>query len=307
MPEDPLLMRALRDFNIPKIVTDDKQIFMRLIGDLFPKAEALSKEDPDLFKLVKETAKKNMGLVNEYSFILKIVQLKEILEVRHCCFIIGPPGCGKTEVWKTLARSLTNKGEDCEYDTLNPKAVSADELFGAYSKTKEWKNGVLAVIMKNQKGNEDKYKETNKHKWSVLDGDIDPEWIESLNTVMDDNKVLTLVSNERIALTPEMRLLFEISNLRNATPATVSRAGVLFINESDIGWMPYMQQWSERSVEKVKKASKDGGNIVESIEIDEVGKFIFFKCFQQYIEGNSDVHDKDRVRYITPMCDMGMV
>jgi len=56
---------------------------------------------------------------------------------------------------------------------------------------------------------------------------------------MDDNKVLTLVSNERIALSGEMRLLFEVSNLRNATPATVSRAGVLFINETDIGYMPY--------------------------------------------------------------------
>lgn len=35
-------------------------------------------------------------------FILKVVQLAEILEVRHCCFVIGPPGCGKTSVWKTL-------------------------------------------------------------------------------------------------------------------------------------------------------------------------------------------------------------
>lgn len=51
-------------------------------------------------------------------------------------------------------------------------------------------------------------------KWIVFDGDIDPMWIESLNTVMDDNKVLTLASNERIALTKHMRLLFEVSNLR---------------------------------------------------------------------------------------------
>lgn len=54
-------------------------------------------------------------------------------------------------------------------------------------------------------------------------GDIDPLWIESLNTVMDDNKVLTLASNERISLTKEMRLLFEVGGLQSATPATVSR------------------------------------------------------------------------------------
>ena len=75
-------------------------------------------------------------------------------------------------------------------------------------------------------------------KWIVLDGDIDPMWIESLNTVMDDNKVLTLASNERVPLTPSMRLMFEIGHLREATPATVSRAGILFVNPSDLGWNP---------------------------------------------------------------------
>jgi dynein heavy chain len=75
-------------------------------------------------------------------------------------------------------------------------------------------------------------------KWIVLDGDIDPMWIESLNTVMDDNKILTLASNERIPLTPSMRLLFEISHLRTATPATVSRAGILYVNPQDLGWNP---------------------------------------------------------------------
>ena len=79
---------------------------------------------------------------------------------------------------------------------------------------------------------------TDAPKWIVLDGDIDPMWIESLNTVMDDNKVLTLASNERIPLTPSMRLLFEISHLKTATPATVSRAGILYINPGDLGWNP---------------------------------------------------------------------
>lgn len=51
-------------------------------------------------------------------------------------------------------------------------------------------------------------------------------------------QVLTLASNERIPLNPTMRLLFEISHLRTATPATVSRAGILYINPADLGWNP---------------------------------------------------------------------
>ena len=113
---------------------------------------------------------------------------------------------------------------------MNPKAVNVDELFGCYTKTKEWRNGVLSVILKNQNKCEEKYKKSHVHKWTILDGDVDTLWIESLNTVMDDNKVLTLVSNDRIPLSSSMRLLFEVSNLKNASPATVSRGGVLFIN-----------------------------------------------------------------------------
>lgn len=106
--------------------------------------------------------------------------------------------------------------------------------------------------MKNQNKCEEKYKKTHVHKWTVLDGDVDTLWIESLNTVMDDNKVLTLVSNDRIPLTPTMRLLFEVSNLKNASPATVSRGGVLFINESDIGWGPFVNSWLDRSQPHMK-------------------------------------------------------
>lgn len=66
-------MRALRDFNVPKIVSDDKPIFLRLIGDLFPKVTAESKTDPEFYKLAKETSKRDLGLVNEDGFITKII------------------------------------------------------------------------------------------------------------------------------------------------------------------------------------------------------------------------------------------
>ena len=83
---------------------------------------------------------------------------------------------------------------------------------------------------------------TNKHQWIVLDGDIDAEWIESMNTVMDDNKMLTLASNERIPLTASMRLLLEINHMNHCSPATVSRGGVIYVNAEDVGWKPVSLQ-----------------------------------------------------------------
>ena len=77
-----------------------------------------------------------------------------------------------------------------------------------------------------------------------MDGDLDANWIESMNSVMDDNKILTLASNERIVLKPHMRMIFEIRDLRFATPATVSRAGILFISDSaGYQWKSYQRSW----------------------------------------------------------------
>ena len=163
-----------------------------------------------------------------------MVQLQELFDVRHSVFIVGNAGTGKSMVWKSLFKANQNMKKKPVAQDLNPKAVTNDELFGIINPaTREWKDGLFSTIMRdlaNLSG--------DGPKWIVLDGDIDPMWIESLNTVMDDNKVLTLASNERITLTPSMRLLFEISHLKTATPATVSRAGILFINPADLGWNP---------------------------------------------------------------------
>jgi dynein heavy chain, axonemal len=80
-------------------------------------------------------------------------------------------------------------------------------------------------------------------KWIILDGDLDANWIESMNSVMDDNKLLTLASNERIVVKGHMKLVFEIRDLKFATPATASRAGISFITSKKSQWMSYMQSW----------------------------------------------------------------
>lgn len=236
-------MKGLRDFNLPKIVVEDRKIFTALINDFFPNLNPPPAINVTLLEACAEAAKRS-NLQPEEGFVKKCVEVSEILEVRHCMFIIGNPGSAKSSIWKNLAEALTATDHLTVWDMVDPKAVTSDELYGFMNvKTKEWKDGVLSVMMREMNKNEGRYKATQKYKWVILDGDVDPNWIESLNTVMDDNKVLTLVSQERIPLTPEMRLIIEVSNLREATPATVSRGGVLFVNEADIGWKPLFDTW----------------------------------------------------------------
>jgi len=153
---------------------------------------------------------------------------------------MGPPCSGKSETWKTLQKANTKDGKKTTVRDLNPKVTSTDELYGVVLlATREWKDGLMSNTMRSLANEPD-----NNPKWIALDGDLDANWIESMNSVMDDNRLLTLASNERIPLKPHMRLIFEIRDLRFATPATVSRAGILFISDSDgTQWRSYVKSW----------------------------------------------------------------
>lgn len=133
------------------------------------------------------------------------------------------------------------------------------------------------------------YKTNQANKWIILDGIVDTIWIESLNTVMDDNRVLTLVSNARIPLTDSMRLLFEVANLENATLATVTRGGVLFINATDIGWKPYMESWMGRLKYKVATEKEKSNNIYKEAipsQFDGTAFTIYNQLFEKFFSTN---------------------
>ena len=83
--------------------------------------------------------------------------------------------------------------------------------------------------------------------WIVCDGPIDSIWIENLNTVLDDNKILTLSNNERIAMLDSCRLVMETENVKNASLATVSRCGMIYITERDITYKPYVNTWFKKN------------------------------------------------------------
>lgn len=112
--------------------------------------------------------------------------------------MVGPSGCGKTASWKVLIEAMYKvdkiKGE---YYIIDPKAISKDHLYGKLDNTTlEWTDGIFTQVLR--KITENVRGESSKRHWIIFDGDVDPEWAENLNSVLDDNKLLTLPNGERI-------------------------------------------------------------------------------------------------------------
>ena len=249
LDEDVVLMRALRDMNLPKFVFEDAPLFLGLIGDLFPGLDCPRVRYPNFNDAVEE-------VLRDSDFMLipdqvdKVVQLYETMLTRHTTMIVGPAGGGKSVVIETLAKAQTKLGMSTKLYVLNAKAVSVAELYGVLDPvTRDWTDGLLSNIFREVNR---PIGEKKERKYIVFDGDVDAVWVENMNSVMDDNRILTLPNGERIRLQKHAFLLFEVGDLQYASPATVSRCGMVYMDPKNLGYEPYYRKWCNSKTTKLE-------------------------------------------------------
>ena len=202
LPEQEILIQSVCETMVPKLVAEDIPLLFSLLTDVFPGIAYTRAEMAGLREAIRRVCKEEHLVCGSGDstgggdddqgsvWMEKVLQLYQISQLNHGLMMVGPSGSGKSSAWRVLLKALERwEGTEGVAHVIDPKAISKEALYGNLDpNTREWTDGlfthILRKIIDNVRG------ESGKRQWIIFDGDVDPEWVENLNSLLDDNKLL---------------------------------------------------------------------------------------------------------------------
>ncbi|XP_071963333.1 dynein axonemal heavy chain 6-like [Antedon mediterranea] len=196
---------------------------------------------------------------------------KEAMEMTHVDDSDRPSTIGSTLT--SVTRGKSPKESVSSYQTSKPTSVISDSTIDADQET----------VKTSDRENDMSDETPLDWHWLVLDGPVDTLWVENLNTVLDDSKLLCLASGERIGMSKGMRLLFEVDNLSQASPATISRCAMIYMDPVDLGWKPYVKTWLSKLPKEFPESGKKHLQALFERSVDRGLNFLHSVAKQQHV------------------------
>lgn len=262
--------KTISDFNEPQMDEEDIPVLRLVLTDVFgfkklPMLERTASRDQERDT---STMEGKIGQELDRMKLLvpaieaKCMQAYDLSSVRSGITLLGRSFSGKSLCVRTLLQAMS-VNSDMSYKAIymNPVALGAKHLFGWYdSKSNEWTDGTFTAIWRKAGRSE------SVGTWVVMDGPINPMWIEYLNTMLEDSQIFTLANGDRIATKSGNKLVLEVDQLLAASPATISRTGIVHFPHSTIGHQTVLRTWlAKRRSEESSSLSQLFERLVEPV------------------------------------------
>lgn len=255
--EDALVFNAVHRMKFSELLPEDQTLFLKIAADIFPGVDVERPLYTDTNEITAEVCEELHLECSDY-FLSKVQEMLEMIKLVDGIMLVGESFSGKTTLYQTVSKVLARLGRVGEEDNtvhriiINPKAITIKQMYGHFDELNEWNDGILATTYRNFSN-----MSPTEWKWLIFDGPVDPEWIENLNTVLDENRKLCLMSGEIIKLPKNTNLIFETQDCATASPATISRCGMLYMDGAPLTWDLLVKTWSRTLPEAINRSLRE--------------------------------------------------